>query len=68
LTSSQLLFFKDPVWALTLLERINNPGVDQQSGQPLLPRMANFKPDEVFPVRDCVAVYDESYTQVRDAS
>ena len=63
MTSSQLLFFKDPVWALTLLEQMNSPGVDQESGQPLLPRMTNFKPDEVFPVKDCVAVYDRSYAQ-----
>jgi len=43
---------------------MKNPLVDRQSGQPLLPRMANFKPDEVFPIKDCVAVYDETFTEV----
>ena len=60
-----MLFFKDPIWALTLLEQMESPLVDRQSGQPLLPRMANFKPDEVFPVKDCIAVYDASYSEVR---
>lgn len=64
LTGSQLLFFKDPAWALTLLEQMKSPLVDRQSGQPLLPRMTNFKPDEVFPIKDCIAAYDTMYSEV----
>jgi hypothetical protein len=63
LTGSQLLFFKDPTWALNLLEQINSAtSLDKEvAGEPgQLQRMINFKPDEVFPVKDCFAVYDRA--------
>jgi hypothetical protein len=63
LTGSQLLFFKDPIWALTLLEQARS-SVDQTSSQLLFPRMTSFKPDEVFPVKDCIAVFDRGYAEV----
>ncbi|WVQ63311.1 uncharacterized protein L199_001463 [Kwoniella botswanensis] len=63
LTSSQLLFFKDPTWALTLLEQIQSlRDADDESGQLLLPRQTSFKPDEVFSLKDCVAVFDRTFT------
>ena len=33
---------------------------DQANGSIYLPKMINFKPDEVFPVKDCVAVFDRA--------
>lgn len=64
LTQSQLLFFKDPMWALTLLEQARVTSENDKDGQLLLPRMTHFKPDEVFPVKDCIAVFDKSFTTV----
>lgn len=59
LTGSQLLFFKDPVWALTLQQQLQAEGVKRDDrGQILLPRVAKFVPDEVFPLKDAVAVLD----------
>ncbi|WVR08533.1 hypothetical protein IAU60_005588 [Kwoniella sp. DSM 27419] len=64
LTGSQLLFFKDPTWALTLLEQVKTEqaGPGDKPGQLSLPRQSSFRPDEVLPVKDCIAVYDRSYT------
>ncbi|WVN89691.1 uncharacterized protein L203_104921 [Cryptococcus depauperatus CBS 7841] len=62
LTQSQLLFFKDPLWALTLLEQIKSNMVSDEGGHLLLPRTTVFKPDEVFPVKDCIAVFDRTCT------
>nr|XP_018259729.1 uncharacterized protein I303_07797 [Kwoniella dejecticola CBS 10117]OBR81887.1 hypothetical protein I303_07797 [Kwoniella dejecticola CBS 10117] len=62
LTSSQLLFFKDPTWALTLLEQIKTFEGTDKAGQLLLPRQTTFKPDEVFSMKDCVAVFDRSFS------
>ncbi|WWD20709.1 hypothetical protein CI109_105185 [Kwoniella shandongensis] len=63
LTGSQILFFKDPTWALTLLEQAqSNKNTDENNQHLLLPRMTTFKPDEVFPVKDCIAVYDSTFT------
>ncbi|ORY20870.1 hypothetical protein BCR39DRAFT_554628 [Naematelia encephala] len=65
LTGSQLLFFKDPAWALTLLEQAKAAANSDQisGGVALLPPVSGFKPDEVFPVRDCIAIYDRDYTR-----
>jgi hypothetical protein len=65
LTGSQLLFFKDPMWALTLLEQARLCAEDG-SGNMLLPNMTVFKPDEVFPVKDCIAVFDRGYIKVSE--
>ncbi|WVQ85950.1 hypothetical protein IAT38_008118 [Cryptococcus sp. DSM 104549] len=62
LTGSQLLFFKDPTWALTLLEQARSSAKSDQNGHLLFPRITTFKPDEVFPVKDCIAVYDRTFT------
>jgi hypothetical protein len=59
LTGSQLLFFKDPIWALTLIEQIRNAG---KGDTPLVPRMTSFQPDEVLSVKEGVAVFDRDYT------
>jgi hypothetical protein len=72
LTGSQLLFFKDPHWALVLLEKADDESVDPTrasigKGRILLPKMASFKPDEVLSVKDSIAVVDTSYTKVRSA-
>jgi hypothetical protein len=63
LTGSQLLFFKDPIWALTLLEQARSASEDAAGNRPL-PRVTSFKPDEVFPVKDCIAIYDRGLTKV----
>lgn len=52
------------MWALTLLEQARATSENDKDGQLLLPRMASFKPDEVFPVKDCIAVFDKSFTAV----
>ena len=60
LTSSQLLFFKDPTWALSLQEQIRQR-TTSSSGHPVaLSTLQNFKPDEVFPVSQCIAAYDKT--------
>lgn len=56
LTGAQLLFFKDTIWALTLVEKIRNAGGDSQAAQ-----TTAFQPDEVMSVKDCVAIYDRTY-------
>ncbi|WVF68224.1 hypothetical protein IAT40_002989 [Kwoniella sp. CBS 6097] len=62
LTGSQLLFFKDPTWALTLLEQARSTDGTDRAGQMSLPRQATFKPDEVFSLKECIAVWDRTYT------
>ncbi|OCF33689.1 hypothetical protein I316_04763 [Kwoniella heveanensis BCC8398] len=62
LTGSQLLFFKDPTWALTLLEQARSTDGTERAGQMLLPRQTTFKPDEVHSLKECIAVYDRTYT------
>ncbi|ORX41011.1 hypothetical protein BD324DRAFT_654632 [Kockovaella imperatae] len=59
LTGSQLLFFRDPTWALSILEQTQRTSgtVDEPT---VLSTVVNFKPDEVFPVSQCIATYDES--------
>ncbi|KAJ8084189.1 hypothetical protein PM082_002956 [Marasmius tenuissimus] len=49
LTGSQLLLFRDPSWARTLFS-------EQLSSQ-------TFRPDELLSVKDCIAVFDKSYTK-----
>lgn len=59
LTGSQLLFFKDTVLALTLVERIR--ATRRTNPDEPLPTMSDFQPDEVFTVKDCVAVFDREH-------
>jgi hypothetical protein len=56
LTGSQLLFHRDASWAFSIQSR-----VDQSSdvAHTSIPR-----PDEMYSVRDAVAVFDRSYTKV----
>lgn len=71
LTSSQLLFFKDSLWAVTLQESVRRAGESHDGTSathphphPLqLPPGATFKPDEVFSLKDCVAVYDSTLSR-----
>lgn len=62
LTGSQLLFFKDTIWALTLVEQIRNSGKGS-SDKVATPRMTGFQPDEVLSVKNSVAVFDRDYSQ-----
>ncbi|KAK7463748.1 hypothetical protein VKT23_005685 [Stygiomarasmius scandens] len=57
LTGSQLLFFRDTSSSWT-----NIPSAPSD-GQTVLPRTFAFKPDEIFSVKDAIAVYDRSYTK-----
>ncbi|BEI90159.1 uncharacterized protein CcaverHIS019_0302290 [Cutaneotrichosporon cavernicola] len=59
LTGSQLLFFKDTIWALTLVEQIRNAG---KGDAPAVPRITSFQPDEVLSVKDGVAIFDRDHT------
>lgn len=58
LTGSQLLLFRDPAWANTLLVK-----PESSDGQLLFPQTSLFKPDELISVKDAVAVYDKSYSK-----
>lgn len=55
LTTSQLLFFRDPSW----VKLLTAAPLSASSAQPEV-----FKPDEIVPLRDAVAVFDTSYTKV----
>ncbi|KAH7915398.1 hypothetical protein BJ138DRAFT_1055060 [Hygrophoropsis aurantiaca] len=55
LTGSQLLLFRDPSWASTLLP------TSETLRRPPIPA-ALFKPDEVLSIKDALAVFDKSYT------
>ena len=59
LTGSQLLLFRDPAWATTLLVKPETP-----NGQLLFPQTSLFKPDELLSVKDSIALYDKSYSKV----
>jgi len=59
LTGSQLLFFRDPSWATSLLAQHESP-----DGHVIVPQVSLFKPDELLSVKDAVAVFDKSYTKV----
>ncbi|KAI0068462.1 hypothetical protein BV25DRAFT_1846549 [Artomyces pyxidatus] len=56
LTGSQLLLFRDSIWATNLLEQATSTG-----GQPLFPPISLLKPDELLSVNDAIAVFDRSY-------
>ncbi|KAH7921801.1 hypothetical protein BV22DRAFT_704425 [Leucogyrophana mollusca] len=56
LTGSQLLLFRDPSWASTLL-----PKSDTRRRSPIPASL--FKPDEVLSIKDALAVFDRSYTK-----
>lgn len=60
LTGSQLLFFRDPTWATSLLQSSESLSDEHMASIP----MVNFRPDESFSVKDAIAVYDRSYTKV----
>jgi len=49
---------------LTLLEQARLSDATKTTDHPLLPKMTTFKPDEVFPIKDCVAVFDREYQEV----
>jgi hypothetical protein len=57
LTGSQLLFFRDTTWTSTL--QTLSP---DSSTRP--PPTTNLKPDELFSLKDSIAVHDRSYTKV----
>ncbi|TDL28672.1 hypothetical protein BD410DRAFT_811733 [Rickenella mellea] len=56
LTGSQLLFFRDPAWALGLIAQIESDG-----GQVLSPPMSLWRPDELLSTKDAIAVHDATY-------
>ena len=59
LTSSQLLLFRDHMWATSLQEQMRG-----SNGRSLVPPVPIRKPDEVLPLKDSVALCDRSYDQV----
>lgn len=54
LTRSQLLLFRDISWAAVLLSWDNTP-------KPPPLQAMQFKPDEVIPIKDALAIFDRSY-------
>ncbi|KAH8835319.1 hypothetical protein DL96DRAFT_1519946 [Flagelloscypha sp. PMI_526] len=58
LTGSQLLLFRDPVLVQSLMAQWV-----ESDGQIALTQAAVLKPDEVFSVKDSIAVYDHSYVR-----
>lgn len=58
LTGSQLLLFRDSSWATSLLAQSDSP-----EGQNIYPQVSLFKPDELWSVKDAIAVFDKSYTK-----
>jgi hypothetical protein len=59
LTSSQLLLFRDHMWATGLQEQMRD-----RNGRSLVPPVPLRKPDEVLPLKDSVALRDRSYDKV----
>lgn len=59
LTGSQLLLFREPLWATSLLTRS-----ESSDGHVVVPETSLFKPDELLSVKDAIAVFDKSYTKV----
>lgn len=59
LTGSQLLLFRDRIWATHLQEQVASG-----ASQIFLPPASLLKPDDLFPIKDTIAVYDKSYTDV----
>ena len=59
LTATQMLFFRDPIWATHLQEQAA-AGAEQL----LMPPSSLLRPDEVLNIKDAVAVYDRSYAKV----
>ena len=58
LTGSQLLLFRDSSWAANLLARYVTP-----DGHVIFPEASVCKPDEVWSVKDAVAVFDSTYSK-----
>lgn len=56
LTSSQLLLFRDHMWATSLQEQLRG-----RNRRILVPPVPLRKPDEVLPLKDSVALRDHSY-------
>ncbi|KAI0321717.1 hypothetical protein OF83DRAFT_1050859 [Amylostereum chailletii] len=56
LTGSQLLLFRDPVWAAHLSGQMG-----AGSTQLLMPPASLLKPNEIFTVKDALAIYDKTY-------
>ncbi|KAI0094706.1 hypothetical protein BDY19DRAFT_879454 [Irpex rosettiformis] len=56
LTGSQLLFHRDPLWAQSIQSRL-----DSNDNVVALNHASMPRPDEMYSVRDAVAVFDRSY-------
>jgi hypothetical protein len=59
LTGSQLLFFRDTMWANTVLSHSESPDTPV-----VFPQAPLFKLDEAFSLKDSIAVFDKSYNKV----
>jgi hypothetical protein len=60
LTGSQLLFFRDSTWNSAL----QTPSTDSPTRQAIHPPTTILRPDELFSLKDSIAVHDRSYTKV----
>lgn len=63
LTGSKLLFFRDTMWANSLLSQ-----AESLQEQILFPHTPLFRPDELLSLKNSVAVFDASYTRVSSQS
>lgn len=59
LTSSQLLLFRDHMWATSVQEQMRD-----RTGRRLVPPVPLRRPDEVLPLKNSVALRDRSYDKV----
>lgn len=63
LTGSQLLLYRDPAWCLSVLARLH----DSEESLPTT-HVTLLRPDELLPIKDAIAVRDDSYAKVRPLS
>lgn len=59
LTGSQLLFFRDVSWVGSMQTQGERP-----NGHVLVPHTSLPQPDEMYSVKDTIAVFDKTYTKV----
>ena len=62
LTGSQLMFFRDTTWAAQIQTQ-SSP----MNGHLIIPHAALPQPEETYSVRDTIAVFDKTYTKVRNS-
>lgn len=60
LTGSQLLFFRDSTW----VSKLQTPSIDSSVHHAIPLPTTILRPDELFSLKDAIAVHDRSYSKV----